>query len=309
MSIDMKIEVSELSKIYGKFTAVDHISFNIDGSGATAYLGQNGAGKTTTFKMMTGLIKPSTGYVKIGGYDIIRDRKRILSGIGALVETPEPYPSLTVRESIMLVGELKGMKKKDIEDHIENFGKRVEIPDPSRKVGTLSRGQRARVVFAAAFLNDPSIIFLDEPTNGMDPAERKIIRDVILDWKKDHMIMLSSHLLQEVTDTCENIIFINHGKMTIQDKTREIERRFNSKSVRVQFIDPVTLSDIQRASLPSVEKIEEESTNSFILYFDGNLENKAEILNQCLKIGRVTSYADYESSLEEAFVNLIKEKQ
>jgi ABC-2 type transport system ATP-binding protein len=309
MSINQTIEVSELSKIYGKFKAVDHISFKIEGAGAIAYLGQNGAGKTTTFKMMTGLIKPSTGYVKIGGYDIIRDRKRILSGIGTLVETPEPYPSLTVRESIMLVGELKGMKKKDIEDHIENFGKKVNIPDPSMKVGTLSRGQRARIVFAAAFLNDPSIIFLDEPTNGMDPAERRIIRDIILEWKKDHMIMLSSHLLQEVTDTCENIIFINRGKLTVQDKTREIERKFNSRSVRVQYLDKVSLSNMNNANLTLVDKIEEESTNSFVLYFDGRLENKAAILSQCQKIGRVISYADYESSLEEAFVNLIKENQ
>ncbi len=309
MSINQTIEVSELSKIYGKFKAVDHISFKIEGAGAIAYLGQNGAGKTTTFKMMTGLIKPSTGYVKIGGYDIIRDRKRILSGIGTLVETPEPYPSLTVRESIMLVGELKGMKKKDIEDHIENFGKKVNIPDPSMKVGTLSRGQRARIVFTAAFLNDPSIIFLDEPTNGMDPAERRIIRDIILEWKKDHMIMLSSHLLQEVTDTCENIIFINRGKLTVQDKTREIERKFNSRSVRVQYLDKVSLSNMNNANLTLVDKIEEESTNSFVLYFDGRLENKAAILSQCQKIGRVISYADYESSLEEAFVNLIKENQ
>ena len=309
MSINQTIEVSELSKIYGKFKAVDHISFKIEGAGAIAYLGQNGAGKTTTFKMMTGLIKPSTGYVKIGGYDIIRDRKRILSGIGTLVETPEPYPSLTVRESIMLVGELKGMKKKDIEDHIENFGKKVNIPDPSMKVGTLSRGQRARIVFAAAFLNDPSIIFLDEPTNGMDHAERRIIRDIILEWKKDHMIMLSSHLLQEVTDTCENIIFINRGKLTVQDKTREIERKFNSRSVRVQYLDKVSLSNMNNANLTLVDKIEEESTNSFVLYFDGRLENKAAILSQCQKIGRVISYADYESSLEEAFVNLIKENQ
>lgn len=309
MSINQTIEVSELSKIYGKFKAVDHISFKIEGAGAIAYLGQNGAGKTTTFKMMTGLIKPSTGYVKIGGYDIIRDRKRILSGIGTLVETPEPYPSLTVRESIMLVGELKGMKKKDIEDHIENFGKKVNIPDPSMKVGTLSRGQRARIVFAAAFLNDPSIIFLDEPTNGMDPSERRIIRDIILEWKKDHMIMLSSHLLQEVTDTCENIIFINRGKLTVQDKTREIERKFNSRSVRVQYLDKVSLSNMNNANLTLVDKIEEESTNSFVLYFDGRLENKAAILSQCQKIGRVISYADYESSLEEAFVNLIKENQ
>lgn len=309
MSIDKTIDLNDVSKIYGKFKAVDHISFHIEGSGATAYLGQNGAGKTTTFKMMTGLIKPSTGSVKIGGYDIVKDRKKILSGIGALVETPEPYPSLTVEESIMMAGELKGMKRRDVEDHIENFGKKVEIPDPSRKVGTLSRGQRARVVFAAAFLNDPSIIFLDEPTNGMDPAERKIIRDVILEWKKDHMIMLSSHLLQEVTDTCENIIFINHGKLVIQDRTREIERRFNSKSVRVQFLDKVSLSDMLNANLVTAEKIEEEATNSFIIYFDGTLENKAEILSQCMRLGKVISYSDYESSLEEAFVNLIKEKQ
>ena len=309
MSLDMKIEVDNLSKVYGKFKAVNGISFHLEGSGATAYLGQNGAGKTTTFKMMTGLIRPTTGTVHIGGYDIVKDRKKILSGIGALIETPEPYPSLTVKESIMLVGELKGMKKKDVEEHIETFGKKVEIPDPYRKVGTLSRGQKARVVFAAAFLNDPSIIFLDEPTNGMDPAERKIIRDVILDWKKDHMIMLSSHLLQEVTDTCESLIFINRGKLIVQDKTREIERKFNSKSVRVQFLGKVSLSDVLNANLPSVQKIEEEATNSFIVYFDGQLENKAAILNQCMRLGDVISYSDYESSLEEAFVNLIKENQ
>ncbi len=309
MSLDLRIEVSNLSKIYGKFKAVDNISFNIEGSGATAYLGQNGAGKTTTFKMMTGLIRPSSGNVKIGGYDIVTERKRILSNIGALIETPEPYAALTVRDSIMLVGELKGMKKSDIEDHIENFGKRVEIPDPSRKVGTLSRGQRARVVFAAAFLNNPPIIFLDEPTNGMDPAERKIIRDVILEWKKDHMIMLSSHLLQEVTDTCENVIFINRGKLVLQEKTRDLESRFKSKSIRVTFKDNVSIDDVRKMLSGLVDRVEDDASNSFIIYFDGDLDRRADILEYCQRVGRVISFSDYGSSLEEAFVNIIKDNQ
>ncbi len=302
------VKVSNLTKKYGNFKAVDNISFDLEGDGAIAYLGQNGAGKTTTFKMMTGLINPTEGKVLIEGIDVTKNRTKALMKIGALIETPEPYAALTVEEAVRLAGELKGIKKREVIDHLETFGSRVKIPGLDRKVGTLSRGQRARVVFVAAFLGNPDIIFLDEPTNGMDPAERKIIRDVILEWKKEHMILMSSHLLQEVTDTCENILFINNGKLLLQDSTRNIESRFNSKSLKVDFLNSVNMNNLKEALDGFASSVEPQTEKSTIIYFDGELSNRVKILKAVQTVGDVITFSEYGSSLEEAFVNLIDEK-
>ena len=302
------VKVSNLTKKYGNFKAVDNISFDLEGDGAIAYLGQNGAGKTTTFKMMTGLINPTEGKVLIEGIDVTKNRTKALMKIGALIETPEPYAALTVEEAVRLAGELKGIKKREVIDHLETFGSRVKIPGLDRKVGTLSRGQRARVVFVAAFLGNPDIIFLDEPTNGMDPAERKIIRDVILEWKKEHMILMSSHLLQEVTDTCENVLFINNGKLLLQDSTRNIESRFNSKSLKVDFLNSVNTNNLKEALDGFASSVEPQTEKSAIIYFDGDLSNRVKILKAVQTVGDVITFSEYGSSLEEAFVNLIDEK-
>ena len=302
------VKVINLTKKYGNFKAVDNISFDLEGDGAIAYLGQNGAGKTTTFKMMTGLINPTEGKVLIEGIDVTKYRTKALMKIGALIETPEPYAALTVEEAVRLAGELKGIKKREVLNHLETFGNRVKIPDLDRKVGTLSRGQRARVVFVAAFLGNPDIIFLDEPTNGMDPAERKIIRDVILEWKKEHMILMSSHLLQEVTDTCENVLFINNGKLLLQDSTRNIESRFNSKSLKVDFLKSVNMNDLKGALDGFAGSVEPQTEKSAIIYFDGELEKRVKILKAVQSVGDVITFAEYGSSLEEAFVNLIDDK-
>ena len=302
------VKVINLTKKYGNFKAVDNISFDLEGDGAIAYLGQNGAGKTTTFKMMTGLINPTEGKVLIEGIDVTKYRTKALMKIGAVIETPEPYASLSVEEAVRLAGELKGIKKREVLNHLETFGNRVKIPDLDRKVGTLSRGQRARVVFVAAFLGNPDIIFLDEPTNGMDPAERKIIRDVILEWKKEHMILMSSHLLQEVTDTCENVLFINNGKLLLQDSTRNIESRFNSKSLKVDFLKSVNMNDLKGALDGFAGSVEPQTEKSAIIYFDGELEKRVKILKAVQSVGDVITFAEYGSSLEEAFVNLIDDK-
>lgn len=302
------VKVINLTKKYGNFKAVDNISFDLEGDGAIAYLGQNGAGKTTTFKMMTGLINPTEGKVLIEGIDVTKYRTKALMKIGAVIETPEPYASLSVEEAVRLAGELKGIKKREVLNHLETFGNRVKIPDLDRKVGTLSRGQRARVVFVAAFLGNPDIIFLDEPTNGMDPAERKIIRDVILEWKKEHMILMSSHLLQEVTDTCENVLFINNGKLLLQDSTRNIESRFNSKSLKVDFLKSVNMNDLKEALDGFAGSVEPQTEKSAIIYFDGELEKRVKILKAVQSVGDVITFAEYGSSLEEAFVNLIDDK-
>ena len=302
------VKVINLTKKYGNFKAVDNISFDLEGDGAIAYLGQNGAGKTTTFKMMTGLINPTEGKVLIEGIDVTKYRTKALMKIGALIETPEPYASLSVEEAVRLAGELKGIKKREVLNHLETFGNRVKIPDLDRKVGTLSRGQRARVVFVAAFLGNPDIIFLDEPTNGMDPAERKIIRDVILEWKKEHMILMSSHLLQEVTDTCENVLFINNGKLLLQDSTRNIESRFNSKSLKVDFLKSVNMNDLKETLDGFAGSVEPQTEKSAIIYFDGELEKRVKILKAVQSVGDVITFAEYGSSLEEAFVNLIDDK-
>lgn len=301
------LKVSSITKKYGKFLAVDNISFELDGMMAVGYLGPNGAGKSTSFKIMTGLINPTSGSVKINNYDIRKERVKALLQVGSMIETPEPYPAFTVKDAMISVGILKNISKKDVIDHMETFGKRIRMPSPERKIKELSRGQRARVVMTAAFLGDPSIVFLDEPTNGMDPVERRIVTDVILKEKRERLIFLSSHLLNEVTETCDEVIMLNHGKLIMRDATKNIMSKFGNKEVEIRFLNEIDETELKKEIGELSSNVERIDLNTYLCSYNGDLEKRAEILEKALKVGKIYAFQDHGSSLEDAFISLLKE--
>ncbi|MGP6219744.1 ABC transporter ATP-binding protein [Caldiplasma sukawensis] len=301
------LKVNSITKKYGKFLAVDNISFELDGMMAVGYLGPNGAGKSTSFKIMTGLINATSGSVRINNYDIRKERVKALLQVGSMIETPEPYPAFTVEDAMLSVGILKNISKKDVMDHMETFGKRIRMPPYDRKIKELSRGQRARVVMAAAFLGDPSIVFLDEPTNGMDPVERRIITDVILEQKKERLIFLSSHLLPEVTETCDEVIMLNHGKLVLRDTTKNIQSKFGNKEVEIKFLKEIDEAELKRELGELVSNVEHIEGNTYLCSYNGEIEVRAEILEKALRIGKIYAFQDHGSSLEDAFISLLKE--
>ena len=204
------IEVENLTKKYGSHVAVDNLSFRVERGMIYGFLGPNGAGKSTTMNMMTGYIAATSGTVKINGYDILKNPEQAKKSIGYLPELPPVYPDMTVYEYLRFVAELKKVKKNERQVQIEDVMKQTQIEDvKGRLIKNLSKGYKQRVGLAQAIIGYPEVIILDEPTVGLDPKQIIEIRELIRELAKKHTIILSSHILSEVSAVCDHIMIIS----------------------------------------------------------------------------------------------------
>lgn len=212
------IEVENLTKRYGSHVAVDNLSFRVERGMIYGFLGSNGAGKSTTMNMMTGYIAATSGTVKINGYDILKNPEQAKKSIGYLPELPPVYPDMTVYEYLKFVAELKKVKKNERQAQIEDVMKQTQIEDvKGRLIKNLSKGYKQRVGLAQAIIGYPEVIILDEPTVGLDPKQIIEIRELIRELAKKHTIILSSHILSEVSAVCDHIMIISKGKLVASD--------------------------------------------------------------------------------------------
>lgn len=212
------IEVENLTKKYGSHVAVDNLSFRVDKGMIYGFLGPNGAGKSTTMNMMTGYIAATSGTVKINGYDILKNPEQAKKSIGYLPELPPVYQDMTVYEYLKFVAELKKVKKSEQKEQITDVMKQTRIDDvQGRLIKNLSKGYKQRVGLAQAIIGYPEVIILDEPTVGLDPKQIIEIRELIKELAKKHTIILSSHILSEVSAVCDHIMIISKGKLVASD--------------------------------------------------------------------------------------------
>lgn len=212
------IEVENLTKKYGSQVAVDNLSFRVERGMIYGFLGPNGAGKSTTMNMMTGYIAATSGTVKINGYDILKNPEQAKKSIGYLPELPPVYPDMTVYEYLRFVAELKKVKENERQAQIEDVMKQTQIEDvKGRLIKNLSKGYKQRVGLAQAIIGYPEVIILDEPTVGLDPKQIIEIRELIRELAKKHTIILSSHILSEVSAVCDHIMIISKGKLVASD--------------------------------------------------------------------------------------------
>ena len=218
------IEVEHLTKRYGAHTAVDDISFTVEDGCIYGLLGPNGAGKSTTMNILTGYLSATAGTVKVAGHDIAEEPLEAKRAIGYLPEQPPLYPEMTVREYLLFVSELKGVKhKKERAPMVETAMGRTGLqPVQNRLIRNLSKGYRQRVGIAAALLGEPKVIILDEPTVGLDPAQVIEIRGLIHDLGRTHTVILSSHILSEVQTVCDRVLIISAGKLVAQGTPEEL---------------------------------------------------------------------------------------
>ena len=227
------IEVNHLTKQYGKIKAVDDISFTVEDGCIYGLLGPNGAGKSTTMNMLTGYLAPTSGTVRINGHDIQEEPREAKACIGYLPELPPLYTDMTVREYLLFVSELKGVKKKA--DRAEDEEKAVARTGletmEKRLIRNLSKGYRQRVGIAAALLGNPKVIILDEPTVGLDPAQMIEMRALIHDLGNSHTVILSSHILSEVQTICDRVLIIAHGKVAAQGTPEELAAQLAARGV------------------------------------------------------------------------------
>jgi len=212
------IEVQHLTKRYGRFTAVDDVSFRVEKGEILGFLGPNGAGKTTTMRILTGYMPATSGRAIVAGFDLFTQPIDAKKRIGYLPETPPLYPEMTVREFLLFCARIKGVPKKAQRAQVDTSMEKARVADVAgRHCGKLSKGYRQRVGLAQAILHNPEVLILDEPTAGLDPKQIMETRDLITSLAGDHTIILSTHILPEVSQTCQRVVIINRGKVVAID--------------------------------------------------------------------------------------------
>lgn len=231
------IKVQALTKKYARTTAVDQISFDVAKGQIVGFLGPNGAGKTTTMRMLACFLPPSAGTATVAGFDVLEQPLEVKKRIGYLPETPPIYPEMETAEYLKFVGKLKGLSGTDLQKRVDYACDRCAVADVKKKLlGKLSKGYRQRVGLAQAIIHNPDVLILDEPTAGLDPKQINETRDLIKSLAGDHTIILSTHILPEVEQTCEQVIIINKGKLVATDSVRNLQARARgAESVLVEI--------------------------------------------------------------------------
>jgi len=220
------IKVKDLTKRYARTVAVDQISFEVVKGQIVGFLGPNGAGKTTTMRMLTCFLPPSAGTATVAGFDVLEQPLEVKKRIGYLPETPPIYPEMETVEYLRFVGKLKGLAGAALQKRVDYVSERCAIADVKTKLlGKLSKGYRQRAGLAQAIIHNPDVLILDEPTAGLDPKQINETRDLIKDLAGEHTIILSTHILPEVEQTCEQVIIINKGKLVATDSVRNLQAR------------------------------------------------------------------------------------
>lgn len=223
------IEITSLSKLYGKKKALDNISFSVAKGEILGFLGPNGAGKSTTMNIITGYLSSTSGTVTVDGYDILDNPNEVKRRIGYLPEQPPLYQDMTVEEYLDFVYELKKIKGINKAEHIGGIVAEVGITEVyKRRISNLSKGYKQRVGLAQALLGNPEVLILDEPTVGLDPRQIIEIRNVIKELGKEHTVILSSHILSEISAVCERVIIIKNGKIVAEDTPEKLSRKYSS---------------------------------------------------------------------------------
>jgi ABC-2 type transport system ATP-binding protein len=232
------IEVQHLTKRYGRVTAVDDVSFRVERGEILGFLGPNGAGKTTTMRILTGYMPATEGRALVAGMDVFDKPIEAKRRTGYLPETPPLYPDMTVREYVDFVARIKGVPSKERKDRVDAVMKRTHIADMAdRHCAKLSKGYRQRVGLAQAVIHNPEVLILDEPTAGLDPKQIIETRDLIRSLAGDHTIVLSTHILPEVSQTCQRVVIINKGRVVAVDTPENLTARLQGAETMYVQVD------------------------------------------------------------------------
>jgi ABC-2 type transport system ATP-binding protein len=231
------IEVKNLTKRYGDLVAVSNISFTAAKGQILGFLGPNGAGKTTTMRVITGFMPATSGTVKIAGFDIFEQSYECRKRIGYLPENPPLYNDMTVLSYLRFVGRIRGVAKADLPEAVERVVRACGLTDvPRRVIGHLSKGYRQRVGLAQAIIHNPDVLVLDEPTIGLDPRQIIDIRSLIKELAQNRTVILSTHILPEVTQLCDKVVIINQGRIVVEEMLETLTRGTTLEQVFLHYI-------------------------------------------------------------------------
>lgn len=306
------IEVKNLTKKYGSFTAVRNVSFTIEKGHIYGLLGPNGAGKTTTMNIITGCLSATEGQVTVNGHDIYEEAKKAKSAIGYLPEIPPLYTDMTPYEYLRFVGKAKGLSSASLIKHIDDAMTKTGITDVAdRLIKNLSKGYKQRVGIAQAILGDPEIIILDEPTVGLDPTQLIEMRELIRSLKDDHAVILSSHIMSEITAVCDYVIIIAHGRIVKQGTLEELEGGTNSGTVTIESRGSRELIETAVNGIKGVKYSrfsETGSTVKAVIETCKGCDLREELFFTYASLGApILEMTSNEVSLEDLFIKLVSE--
>lgn len=308
------IEVNDLTRYYGQKRAISNVSFKVNKGEILGMLGPNAAGKTTTMRILTCYMPPTAGSATIGGFDIFKQSMEIRQITGYLPENPPLYMDLTVKDYLMFVAQIKGVAKNKTAVEISNAIEKASIGDvQNRVIGKLSKGFKQRVGLAQCLLNNPQVVILDEPTVGLDPKQIIEIRELIKNLKGDHTIILSSHILPEVEQTCERVVIISEGEVVAEDTPENLTSRMKGvERVLLELEgDEKQVKEIFK-SFPDVTTLKVKKTGNGLLKVEveSNKDLRKEYAQTLIgkKIGLLEMQSD-KVTLEDIFLHLTTKEE
>ena len=309
------IEVKNVTKKYGSFVAVDDISFTINDGEVVGFLGPNGAGKSTTMNMITGYIEQTEGNIIVDGFDTLKKSKKAKKEIGYMPEGVPLYTDLTVKEFVTYMAELRKVDRKTKKENVQKVLKETGLDQMQNKlIKNLSRGQKQRVSLAGTLVADPNIIILDEPTVGLDPKQITEIRSLIKNIGKKHTVILSSHILSEVSQICDRVIIINKGKIVAIDTPENLEKKVSDNNiVYVTVEDKENKIDGIKEKITGIKEIKlikenQDKTKQYEITGESDVNLNKTIFNEFAKENiTIVEMKKAEATLEDAFMKIIKE--
>ena len=309
------IEVKNVTKKYGSFVAVDDISFTINDGEVVGFLGPNGAGKSTTMNMITGYIEQTEGNIIVDGFDTLKKSKKAKKEIGYMPEGVPLYTDLTVKEFVTYMAELRKVDRKAKKENVQKVLKETGLDQMQNKlIKNLSRGQKQRVSLAGTLVADPKILILDEPTVGLDPKQITEIRSLIKNLGKKHTVILSSHILSEVSQICDRVIIINKGKIVAIDTPENLEKKVSDNNiVYVTVEDKENKIDEIKEKITGIKEIKlvkenEDKTKQYEITGKNDVNLNKTIFNEFAKENiTIVEMKKAEATLEDAFMKIIKE--
>jgi ABC-2 type transport system ATP-binding protein len=307
------IEVQNITKRYGDFTAIDRVTFTVDKGEVLAFLGPNGAGKTTTMRILTCFMPATEGVARVAGFDCFDQPIEVKRRIGYLPEHPPLYQELTVTEHLTFVGRIKGMGAEDLRGGLDRVTERLALGDVRhRLIANLSRGYQQRVGLAQALLHDPPVLILDEPTLGLDPKQIIEIRELIKSLAGSHTVILSTHILPEATAVCQRVVIINNGRIVAVDSPEGLSARLRqSEKIGVTVkAPPADLANRFRA-LPGVLSVFEPTESGvFLLEYELGQDRRDELARFVVDNGwGLLELKTVSMTLEDVFLRLTQHEE
>lgn len=304
------IQVQNLTKRYGNLVAIDNVSFRVGHGEILGFLGPNGAGKTTTMRIISGYMPPTDGTVRVGDFDVLEDPIKAKRQIGYLPENPPLYNDMTVQGYLDFVADIKNVSGKNKKAKIDLAMERCGITDVRKRlIGNLSKGYRQRIGIAQAIVHDPAVLVLDEPTIGLDPKQIIEIRYLIKSLAGDRTVILSTHLLPEVTMTCTRVVIINEGKIVLEESLETLSQRVNGAQMlflKLNYNDKSNDVNEKILSLPTVSEVKESAYGEFIIQTKGGADIREELVKMVVKNGwGLLELRPLTHALEEVFLRVI----